>query len=157
MSELKTKLYKNICSAFGTGYLSPGPGTWASAYTAAASYLVVTYMGNYWLTIISVFLFCIGLVATDHVIKNDEDKDPSWIVIDELAGQSLAFCYVIAPSVPLLLLGFVLFRFFDILKPWPIRWIERKAKGAYGVMLDDMVAGLITGIILIVVQVMGWL
>jgi phosphatidylglycerophosphatase A len=55
-----------------------------------------------------------------------------------------------------MVIGFVLFRFFDILKPWPISWFDRKVSGGFGVMLDDLIAGLFAAVILVMIQRMGW-
>jgi phosphatidylglycerophosphatase A len=106
-------------------------------------------------------LFFIGTYFTAIYIEGGEDKDPKEVVIDEVVGQMLtiilvAFSVVLtyhstlqlhidASIIDLLLLGvipFVLFRIFDILKPWPINWLDRNVKGALGVMIDDVAAAI---------------
>ena len=77
----------------------------------------------------------------------DAASDPQEIVLDEFAGCLLALAFV--PFEPLwALLAFGLFRVLDIAKPWPVRYVERRFKGAFGVMLDDLVAGVIAGVVL---------
>ena len=77
--------------------------------------------------------------------------DPSWIVVDEVVGMWIA-----AAAAPLSLLwfgiAFLLFRFFDILKPWPVGWADRKVGGGMGVMLDDVFAGLYAAVIILVAR-----
>ena len=74
-------------------------------------------------------------------LRDLENPDPKEVVIDEVAGQGIAFLF--CPFAwPWLLAAFVLFRFFDILKPWPVGWIDRNWHGGWGIMADDLVAGL---------------
>ena len=82
-----------------------------------------------------------GCWASGVYIAAGDDPDPSPVVIDEVAGQWLTL--LVAPlDLAWYALAFVLFRFFDILKPWPIGWLERRVPGALGVMLDDVAAAL---------------
>ena len=152
MMKNSDRISKLLCSGFGVGYFSIAPGTIASAYMAAISYLLLLYFGNFALVAFTVLVFCFGLIATDQVLKNEQNKDPSWIVVDELAGQAFVCCYIFSPNLWLLLLAFALFRFFDIVKPWPVGFIDRKTKGAYGVMLDDMAAGIMAALLLLAIQ-----
>ena len=87
-------------------------------------------------------IFTIGVFAANIIIDHTGEKDPSRVVIDEAAGQWLGL--LILPDGTLYIAGaFSLFRFLDILKPWPIRQLEKFPKG-WGIMLDDMLAGLLT-------------
>lgn len=88
---------------------------------------------------LSIVLFCIGIWAADRaVLRLGPDASP--IVIDEISGQLLALCA--APLDPVAYaLGFFLFRFFDIVKPWPVSWADSAVPGGLGVMLDDLFAG----------------
>ena len=83
-----------------------------------------------------------------------QDNDPSMIVIDEAAGLSLTLAFA-EMSLMSVFLGFVLFRFFDIAKPWPVSWLEKRFSGAFGIMIDDIAAGLIAGILLFFIQIYG--
>jgi phosphatidylglycerophosphatase A len=147
----KLKTARFIASGFSLGYFKKAPGTWTSAYTAAVSYLILYYLGYEVLILASFICAMIGLFAVDLCLKEETDKDPSWITIDEVVGQSLGLCCLFSANIFYLILGFVLFRLFDIFKPWPISWAE-KAKGALGVMLDDVIAGIFTGIVIFLLQ-----
>jgi len=86
-------------------------------------------------------IFVLGAEAAGRVEKALGQKDPGRINIDELAGQWMTFLPLAHAGPGAILLGFLLFRFFDILKPWPIRLSETWLPGGYGVMLDDILAG----------------
>lgn len=106
-------------------------------------------------------LFVIGIVSTRIYIEGNPDDDPKEVVIDEVVGQmlvivlsSVSIFFVYSSTMPqfysdftlkfffLFLLPFALFRFFDIVKPWPIGWLDKNIKGALGVMIDDVAAAL---------------
>jgi phosphatidylglycerophosphatase A len=129
---------------FYIGKLKPGPGTWASATT------ILIWLGlTHWITphcqIWAAILFAlaavlIGIPAATRVACASAKKDPSFVVIDEVAGQLIAL--IAAPITwESLLAAFILFRVFDILKPPPIRQLERLPQGT-GIVLDDVGAGL---------------
>ncbi len=86
-----------------------------------------------------VVVFVVGVVASNHVVRV-RGEDPQLIVIDEVAGMGITILLA-APTWPSLVVGFACFRLFDIWKPWPVRWADRKVKGGLGVMLDDVLAG----------------
>ena len=109
----------------------------------------------------TILLFFIGTYCTAIYIEDGEDKDPKEVVIDEVVGQMLTIILVSfsviltyhstiqlsidAKIIDMILLGivpFILFRLFDILKPWPINWLDENIKGAWGVMLDDVAAAI---------------
>lgn len=133
-----------IATFFGIGRLKPGPGTYASVAT------VLVWAGITWLLPISARFTCtvtaavavtlIGIPAATRVARAAGVKDPQFVVIDEVAGQLIALI-----AVPLswktLLASLILFRTFDILKPPPVRQLERLPEGS-GIMLDDVGAGL---------------
>lgn len=139
-----------IASVLGIGYFPLASGTVMSIVAAVAAWYLAQHGGGLTLTAASLLAFVIGVWACgDHVRATGRD-DPSECVIDELAGQWLAcagICFTpIFPSVAAFALAFLLFRLFDILKPWPISAAE-KLPGGMGVMADDMLAGLAAGII----------
>lgn len=78
-------------------------------------------------------------------------KDDPRIVIDEMVGYQFSMLWI-SKKIPLILIGFSLFRFFDILKPFPIRHLERRLKGGMGVILDDVIAGIFVNILLHLIQ-----
>lgn len=142
----KSKPYTWLASWFGCGFISPAPGTWGSLGAIPFGVAIYAIGGSITLIIATILITIIGLWAS-HKFDNDMDgHDSKMIVIDEVAGQWIAL--IPAALNPILIpLAFILFRFFDILKPFPINMIDKKAPGAFGVMFDDIVAGIFTAII----------
>jgi len=139
-----------IASVLGIGYFPVASGTVMSIVATVLAVILAQHGGGLTLVAASLIAFVIGIWACgDHVRATGRD-DPSECVIDELAGQWLAcagICFTpIYPSVAAFALAFLLFRLFDILKPWPISAAE-KMPGGMGVMADDMLAGLAAGVI----------
>ena len=147
-----------VASVFGIGYFDVAPGTIMSAIAVPLAILIAIFGGGgMGVLSASLIAFVIGVLAcADHVRETKRD-DPSECVIDELAGQWLAcsFCLLtfgglLPPahiSLPLFALAFALFRLFDIWKPWPVSWADQNLKGGVGVMTDDMIAGLMAGVL----------
>ena len=132
-----------IASGFGIGRFPVAPGTAASLVAAligAAALLVDVHL-LIWLSIVAT----LGGLWAVHATKAKDD--PGWIVIDEFAGQWIAMLGLTKIGVTGVIAAFALFRLFDILKPGPVGWADRK-KGAFGVMADDVIAGLIVAAIL---------
>jgi len=132
-----------IGTFFGIGMLRPGPGTWASATTVLLWWLLslaqLSHSGMIAGAVVIV-VTAIGIPAATHVARESGIHDPGFIVIDEVGGQMLPL--IIAPlRWKYLLLSFILFRCFDILKPPPLRALERLPQGS-GIMLDDIGAGI---------------
>jgi phosphatidylglycerophosphatase A len=129
---------------FGIGRMRPGPGTWASAATVLLWYGLANVVSPSQrppvIICLAGLVLCIGIPAATRVARAAGAKDPQFIVIDEVAGQLIALI-----AVPLawktLLTGFILFRVFDIVKPPPVRQLERLPEGA-GIVLDDVAAGI---------------
>jgi len=139
-----------IASGFGIGYFPIASGTVMSAIAVPFAIVIARAGGGVAVIVASLIVFLIGIWACgDHVRATGRD-DPSECVIDELAGQWLACAGVslgFGPgTAPEFALTFLLFRLFDILKPWPI-WAAEKLPGGLGVMADDMLAGLAAAII----------
>lgn len=130
----------------GIGLIGPGPGTWASLaaailwfFFARAAHLSQVSLALA-TAVAAVFAVLIGIPAGSIVERESGHEDPGQVVIDEVAGQWIALmaCPV---KVGHALLAFVLFRFFDIVKPWPARQLER-LHGGLGIMMDDVAAGI---------------
>jgi phosphatidylglycerophosphatase A len=140
-------LKKFVATAGGIGYLPWAPGTWAAAATSIAWLFIFNISGINFIFQIFIFLFVFiaGTYFSGKIIDNI-DKDPSHIVIDEVAGMCLTFLFI-TPTFQNILVGFFLFRFFDIAKPFGIRSME-KISGGWGIMLDDILAGIYSNIIL---------
>ncbi len=134
-----------IATFFGAGYLGPGPGTYGSVAATilwlAAGYLV--HHNTQTLTLVTaagvVLAMAVGIPAATRVARESGRSDPGFVVVDEVAGQWLALLFM-PPLWPNALLALLLFRFFDILKPPPIRRFESLPEGT-GIMADDLVAG----------------
>lgn len=141
-----------IATGAYSGFLPKAPGTWGSA-VGVLFWLLIGRMDLLpFLTVIS-FLFLVGICSAGAAEKILDRGDPPQVVIDEVVGQLLAL--TAAPLQPVaVLFGFLLFRFFDILKPFPIGWMDRRLHGGLGIMLDDVVAGLYA---LLVLQLGLWL
>lgn len=137
-----------LASWFGLGFLRPAPGTWGSIGAIPFGLLMMHHGGYITLAIASIILFIIGFFASRYILRQSgSDTDPQIIVVDEVVGQWLAL--MAATLNPLsILLSFALFRFFDALKPWPVSFFDQKMPGAWGVMLDDVAAGLMAAIVL---------
>ena len=126
---------------FGAGLLPKAPGTWGSLAALPFAWLIATGLGSVGLFVAIIAVFLVGLWASEVVVRKTGRHDPSYVVIDEVAGQWLALLFV--PPDPLLYgAGFLLFRIADILKPWPASWADRNVSGGLGIMLDDLFAAL---------------
>ncbi len=133
-----------IATFFGIGLLHPGPGTWGSAATvllwAAAAYQLPPTLRTPLAIALAALVTLIGIPAATRVARASGGKDPQFVVIDEVAGQLIALI-----AVPLawktFLAGFILFRAFDIVKPPPVRQLEKLPEGT-GIVLDDVAAGI---------------
>ena len=137
------RLIKFIASGFGLGYFPKFPGTYASLGTII--FLKCFHISTFnQLLYIILFLAILGWLSLYHLPLNLTRIDPSWITIDEILGQCITFIGFY-PNFPLtwatFIISFVLFRFFDILKPFPINYAD-KIKSLHGIMIDDIIAGL---------------
>lgn len=125
------------------------PGTWASLAALPCAWLICGVGGSLGLLIAGLAAFAAGCWAAEFAASASGRTDPNFIVIDEIAAQWLAL--VVAPlDWRAYLAAFVLFRIFDITKPWPVNWAERRFKGGLGIMLDDVVAALYVLAILLI-------
>lgn len=145
-----------ICTAFGLGYLRPASGTIASAVAIVIGVAAYQAGAGWAIPVLAVFAVLAGFWAVPRMIAGMTDTDPSDIVIDEFAGQWIALSFTALPLMsrdismlaawPAYVAPFLLFRLFDILKPWVIGRADRRGD-ATGVMLDDILAGLAAGIV----------
>jgi len=129
-----------IASWFGVGRLPVAPGTWGSLAALPFAWAIASLFGSRALLLAAALLFLLGWWAAGRVVRVSATKDPGSIVVDEVAGQWLALV-VAPPGVFAYVAGFLFFRLFDIVKPWPARWIDQHLRGGFGVMADDIVAG----------------
>lgn len=144
-----------IATFFYIGHLRPAPGTWGSLAALPAAAMIYALAGPIGMLVAIAGTYALGLWATQVETAGQDDHDPSEIVIDEVVGQWLALLPVLfgasAMGADILALwpgwiaAFVLFRLFDILKPGPVGWADRRGD-ATGVMLDDVIAGLLAAV-----------
>lgn len=127
---------------FGSGLLRPAPGTWGTIAALPFAFVIEWAGGPFVLALAALLVFTVGVWAAGHYCVAAEKDDAPEIVIDEVAAVWLVVAALPA-TVAGLIAAFILFRFFDILKPWPIRLAERRFKGGFGVMIDDMLAALL--------------
>lgn len=155
--------YKRILtSVFGLGFLSVAPGTWGSLPSLIIFWMLASLTNNTVVTAAMLILAVTGSIIcvkfSPEAITATGKKDPSEIVADELAGQAVTFLGVsFLSEYPVCITsaaGFLLFRFFDVLKPWPIRKLEKLPAG-WGILLDDLLAGIYAGVILFILLKSG--
>jgi phosphatidylglycerophosphatase A len=151
----KTRWAWTVATVFGAGFLKPGPGTYGSVaalllwYGAAHAFSVTPAILSEATAAAAIIVTLLGIQASTIVARESARKDPGFVVIDEVAGQLIALLFM-RPDWKHALLALLLFRLFDIFKPWPIRKLEALPEGT-GIMLDDVAAGvfaLIVGVIL---------
>ena len=130
-----------IATWFGSGLAPCMRGTFGSLAALPFAYIIQVRFGNQALFLASIAVFIVGLWASSQYLKHMVCKDdPGEIVEDEVAGQWLLLA-ALFPTWQSYLVGFILFRAFYIVKPWPVSAADQKLKGAFGVMVDDMLAG----------------
>lgn len=135
-----------VATGAGSGYAPVAPGTFGSA-VGVLLYLPLSALGPWLFALTSLALLSLGIWAADEAERAFARKDDGRIVIDEVVGQLISLAPLVLLGVPAgwpwLVTGFVAFRCFDIWKPGPVGWAERRFEGGAGVMLDDVVAGLL--------------
>tara|TARA_B100000963_G_scaffold281558_1_gene250076 strand:+ start:423 stop:914 length:492 start_codon:yes stop_codon:yes gene_type:complete len=142
-----SNIFHLIAVGFGSGLINTAPGTWGSSVILILFTIAETFINNLLYLFIIVFslltLFLLSCIAA----SNDADiKDDSRIVSDEMGGMLFALYLIslISDEIFGYLIGFALFRFFDIVKPWPISYVDQNLKNGFGVFLDDLIAGFLS-------------
>ena len=143
----------SLSTLFGVGYVRFAPGTAASAISLPVAWLISWSLGVTALCIASLVVYVVGVWSSGIYAARKGGIDPSECVIDEVAGQWFA-CAVAPLSIPAYALAFVLFRFFDITKLWPVSLGER-LPGGLGIMTDDMIAGALSAVIIAILRLEG--
>lgn len=173
----KPRLAFAIATAFGVGYIRKAPGTFGSLI-GAALFVGATWLGSrkvllianlerttsYWTVgllpsyvdmLLAAAIAVAGVVAAALVVRYANAKDPQYVVIDEVSGQLLTYCIPLTVfNWKSLILGFILFRVFDIWKPFPVRQAER-LPGGWGIMADDWVAAVYAALGLWMARTLG--
>ncbi|WP_370659346.1 phosphatidylglycerophosphatase A [Snodgrassella alvi] len=134
---------------FGSGLAPKAPGTFGTlpALPLAALWLMLGF--SFWYNIVfAVFLFLVGIFICDYTEKALHRQDYGGIVWDEIAAMVLILFCIPAGWI-WWLAAFAVFRFFDAVKPWPIRWFDKRVHGGFGIMLDDLIAALFSLVVLL--------
>lgn len=141
----KQNLTLFLATGVGFGYLKPAPGTWGTLPGVALAALLMPF--PWLLMLMTIMLFVLGVYVSEKASHSFGKHDDGRIVIDEIVGVMLTFWWF-EPTWLTLLLGFLWFRLFDIVKPPPIKQIDQRVSGGLGVMIDDVVAGVFAWIAL---------
>ena len=131
-----------LALGFGSGLLKPAPGTWGTLMAIPIYYFVAISLHlslDAYLSVV-VILFVLGIYICGKAASDVGEHDHSAIVWDEIVGFLITMLAV-SPTLINIVIGFILFRAFDIIKPWPIRTIDRSVSGGFGIMVDDVIAG----------------
>jgi phosphatidylglycerophosphatase A len=160
ISDPADQLSLIIATGFGVGFIPFAPGTFGSILGLLIAYFLISVFNpdvilqQNSLIIVSVILAFLGIWAANRAEKIFDQKDAGQIVLDEVCGQLISFIFI-APYLRRLggqwvwwgIAGFILFRAFDILKPYPLKVLEQ-IRGGLGVMLDDIIAGIYAAVVL---------
>jgi len=143
-----------IATGFGSGLLKPAPGTWGTLAAVLIAWPIAHLAGAWGVLAITILSVPIGIWAAQVYNERTGTADSGSIVIDEFSGMWIALLpqAFMMPGINQpglwILVSFILFRLLDIIKPWPIGWLDKNIKGGLGVMIDDIVAGVMAAIIM---------
>lgn len=143
-----------LATWFGVGLAPVAPGSLASIVALPMAWAIRGLWGEPGLAIAAAIVFAAGCWAAAMAVAASGRDDPGAVVIDEVAGQLLALLAA-APSLLGWVSAFLLFRLFDIWKPWPVRWADRHVAGGLGIMLDDLLAAGYVALILFGLAALG--
>lgn len=140
----------------GLGLMPKAPGTWGSLGTLPLVFLLALWGAEVYMVFTLIFLALSLWITAIYLNQHPENQDPKEVVVDEVVGVLVTFFLV--PITPLtLLMGFVLFRIFDILKPPPVSTLDKKVPGSAGVMCDDIAAGFLANMLFhFLILPQGW-
>jgi len=135
-----------LAFGFGSGLAKKAPGTMGTL-TAIPVYWLFAQTNVFVYSLLTLIVTVSGIWICDSAARKLDEHDFGGIVWDEIAGYLITL-WLVPFSWQAMVLGFILFRIFDILKPWPISWADRKVCGGLGIMLDDVLAGVLAGAVL---------
>ena len=164
----KPRIALTIATAFGLGYMPKAPGTWGSLMGVLLGWAAMAWSAHVaasWLNfalaelLLIFFVSFIGVPAASRVTRHLHTHDPQIVVVDEVAGQLIAYMGLATPASfavnwKYVLLGFILFRVFDIWKPFPAQQAE-SLPGGLGIMADDWIAGVYAALVLLLARHLG--
>ena len=135
-----------IATVFKAGYIPIAPGTVGSIIGLLVFWLIKDYTSFTIEMFVAAALFFAGVWASTIVEQVLERHDPGVVIVDEVVGMVVALM-LLPPTITVMFLAFLLFRVFDIIKPYPARWCEQLSRG-WGIMMDDVVAGLYVNVLI---------
>jgi phosphatidylglycerophosphatase A len=144
---------KYFATLFGIGFIPLAPGTFGSLFAILIWYVFIDLFSIFYFIVLFLFVLSVSFYFTDIYLDNYKKKDPSEVIVDEFLGQSIPLLFIVNFNIYEVLIAFVTFRFFDIYKIYPINKME-DLKGSYGVILDDIVAGIYSLIILMLYKIL---
>ena len=144
---------KYFATLFGIGFIPIAPGTFGSLFAILIWYVFIDLFSIFYFIALFLFILSVSFYLTGIYLDNYKKKDPSEVIVDEFLGQSIPLLFIVNFNIYEVLIAFVTFRFFDIYKIYPINKME-DLKGSYGVILDDIVAGIYSLIILMLYKIL---
>ena len=147
------KLIMAIASGFYTGYLPKAPGTWGTLVAFPLHFLLIRLSQTGYYASLAI-IFVVAVLTAGSAEKILDRGDPGVVVIDEIVGMLIGLIGAPMKAVPLIIAFFV-FRFFDIVKPFPAGWADAHLHGGLGIVLDDVIAGIYT--LLVMQTLKTWL
>ncbi len=144
---------KYFSTLFGIGNMPIAPGTFGSIFAILIWYICINFISIFYFIILFVIILSISFYITGIYLDKFKKKDPPEVIIDEFLGQSIPLLFVFNLNIFEVLVAFVSFRFFDIYKIYPIN-IAEEIHGSYGVILDDIIAGIYALIVLMVYKIL---
>ena len=147
------KFTKYFATLFGIGFISIAPGTLGSLFAIFIWYIFIDLFSIFYFVVLFLFVLSVSFYFTNIYLNNYKNSDPPEVIVDEFLGQSIPLLFIVNFNVYEVLIVFVSFRFFDIYKIYPINKIEG-LKGSYGVIMDDIVAGVYSLIILMLYKIL---
>lgn len=152
--EARLRIATQIATVLGVGRSPTAPGTAGSIVALPLAWIIAAAGGRFALMLAAILVLGIGAWACEIYARANGRDDPSECVIDEVAGQWIV-CAFAPLSIAAYFVAFILFRIFDIVKPWPIHAVERSVPGGLGIMADDVVAALMGSIIIALLGHLG--
>ncbi len=153
MNRAPASVWRNpvhfLAFGLGSGAAPWAPGTVGTAAAVIPYLLWIQFLSPVWFLVLLAVTFVIGVWLCERTSEDLGVHDHSGIVWDEFVGYWLTM-FLAPQGWEWALVGFVLFRFFDVLKPWPVKWADRRVAGGFGIMIDDVLAGIYAWICMLI-------
>ncbi|NBH74838.1 phosphatidylglycerophosphatase A [Rodentibacter pneumotropicus] len=142
-----------LAVGLGSGLLRPAPGTWGSALGTLLGVILLVLLGTKTFLILTALCFVLGCYLCQKTADDMGVHDHGAIVWDEFVGVFIVLAAIPTLSLLWIVTAFVLFRFFDILKPFPIRFFDKKLESGFGIMVDDVLAAIYAVVVIFLIQI----